>query len=107
MSIAATITGTDNNGHAVISGVRSYTFNGVVTTVAINGIVDPKFIDAGSVNSNHVSNFAIQITGRKEGLVVRPAPLEEGGTASLQLTEAEKQRIIVDYLEKIVRELTR
>lgn len=107
MSIAATITGTENNGHAVISGVRSYTFNGVVTTVAINGIVDPKFIDAGSVNSNHVSNFAIQITGRKEGLVVRPAPLEEGGTASLQLTEAEKQRIIVDYLEKIVRELTR
>ncbi len=107
MSIAATITGTQNNGHAVISGIRSYSFNGVVTTVAISGIVDPRFIDAGAVNSDNVSNFGIQIAGRKEGLVVRPAPLEEGGTASAQLTEEEKQRIIIDYLEKIVRELTR
>lgn len=107
MTIAATITGTENNGHAVIAGTRSYSFNGVVTTVAVSGIVDPRFITGGSVDSGNVSNFGIQISGRRDGLTVRPAQLEEGGTASAQLTEEEKQRIIIDYLEKTIREITR
>ena len=107
MSIAATITGRQNNGHAVIAGTRSYSFNGVVTTVGVSGVVDPKFITGGSIDSGNVLNFGIQIAGRRDGLTVRPAQIEEGGTASAQLTEEEKQRIIIDYLEKIVREITR
>jgi len=107
ISIAAVITGRQNNGNAVFSGSRSYSFNGVLTTVGINGIVDPKYITGGSVDSWNVANFGIQITGRREGLTIRPPQLEEGGTASAVLTEEEKQRIIIDYLEKIIRELTR
>ena len=107
MSIAATITGRQDNGHAVIAGSRSYSFNGVLTTVGISGVVDPKYIAGGFVDSGNVANFGIQITGRREGLTIRPPQLEEGGTASAQLSEEEKQRIIRDYLEKIIRELTR
>jgi flagellar basal body L-ring protein FlgH len=107
MSIAATITGRQDNGHAVIAGTRSYSFNGVLTTVGIRGVVDPKYIAGGSVDSWNVADFGIQITGRREGLNIRPPQLEEGGTASAQLSEEEKQRIIRDYLEKIIRELTR
>lgn len=107
LSIAATITALQNNGLAVIAGSRSYSFNGIVTTVGISGVVNPDFINAGTVDSGNVANFGIQITGRSEGLTVRPQQLEEGGTASAQLSEEEKQRIIIDYLEKIIRELTR
>ncbi len=107
MSIAATITGRQDNGNVVIAGSRSYSFNGVLTTVGISGVIDPKYIAGGSVDSGNVANFGIQITGRREGLTIRPPQLEEGGTASSQLSEEEKQRIIRDYLEKIIRELTR
>ncbi|MFA5518200.1 MAG: flagellar basal body L-ring protein FlgH [Spirochaetota bacterium] len=107
MSIAATITAVQNNGNVVISGTRAYSFNGVVTTVGVNGVVNPRFISGGSVDSGNVSNFGISIAGRRDGLNIRPAQLEDGGTASAQLPEEEKQRIIIDYLEKIIREITR
>lgn len=107
MSIAATVTGMQDNGFAVIAGTRTYSFNGVVTIVGVSGIVNPKFITGGSIDAGNIANFGIQISGRRAGLTVRAAPLEEGGTASALLTEEEKQRIIVDYLEKIVREITR
>ncbi len=107
MSIAATITAIQNNGNVVISGTRAYSFNGVVTTVGVNGVVNPRFISGGSVDSGNVSNFGISIAGRRDGLNIRPAQLEDGGTASAQLPEEEKQRIIIDYLEKIIREITR
>lgn len=107
MSIAATITAIQNNGNAVISGTRSYSFNGVVTTLGVSGVVDPKFISGGSIDSGNVSNFGINIAGRRDGLNIHPAQLEDGETASAQLPEEEKQRIIIDYLQKIIREITR
>ena len=62
-----------------------------------------------TVHSRDVAEFRLDIRGLKEvpGLnITRPAPgPDESATSSL--TEAEKQRIIVDYLNKMLREMGR
>ncbi len=107
IAIAARVTDRQNNGFSVINGSRVYTFNGVTNSIQITGIIDPKLLVAGEIDSGHIADFRIQITGRKEGLTIRKGPLAEGDKATVELTEPEKQQIVIDYLEKIVRELTR
>jgi len=106
-AIAARVTEKQNNGFSVINGLRTYTFNGVTNTIIITGIIDPKLLKAGEIDSQQIADFRIQITGRKEGLTIRKAQIAEGEKAATDLTEPEKQQIIIDYLEKIIRELTR
>ena len=106
-SIAARVTEKQNNGLSVISGSRIYTFNGVTNTIQITGIIDPKLLNAGEINSEQIADFRIQITGRKEGLTIRKGQVAEGEKAGVELTEPEKQQIVIDYFEKIIRELTR
>jgi flagellar basal body L-ring protein FlgH len=106
-AIAARVTEKQANGFSVVNGLRVYTFNGVTNTILITGIVDPKLLNAGEIDSEQIADFRIQITGRKEGLTIRKAPLAEGEKAGTELTEPEKQQIVIDYLEKIIRELTR
>ncbi len=107
LAIAARVTEKQNNGFSVINGSRVYTFNGVTNSIQITGIIDPKLLNAGEIDSGYIADFRIQITGRKEGLTIRKGPLAEGDKAAVELTEPEKQQIVIDYLEKIVRELTR
>jgi flagellar basal body L-ring protein FlgH len=107
IAIAARITAKQNNGYATITGTRIYTFNGVTNTLSITGVVDPKLLNAGTIDSGQIADFRIQITGTKEGLSIRKNQLKEGEKAGAELTEAEKQQIIIDYLEKMIRELTR
>jgi len=107
IAIAARVTEKQNNGLSVINGVRIYTFNGVTNSILITGIVDPKLLNAGEIDSDHIADFRIQITGRKEGLTIRKTQIAEGEKAGVVLTEPEKQQIVIDYLEKIIRELTR
>jgi len=107
VAIAARVTEKQNNGLSVISGVRIYTFNGVTNTIQVGGIIDPKLINAGSIDSEMIADFRIQITGRKEGLTIRKGQVAEGEKALTELTETEKQQIVIDYLEKMIRELTR
>jgi len=107
IAIAARVTEKQNNGFSVISGVRIYTFNGVTNTILVAGIIDPKLLNAGSIDSEMIADFRIQITGRKEGLTIRKAQVAEGEKAFTDLTEPEKQQIVIDYLEKMIRELTR
>lgn len=107
LSIATRVTERQANGFAVITGTRTYSFGGVTNTMAVRGIIDPRMINGGVIDSENVADFVIQITGRKEGVAVRKGPLAEGEAASIVLTEEEKQRIITDYLEKMIRELTR
>ncbi|HNX24924.1 MAG TPA: flagellar basal body L-ring protein FlgH [Spirochaetota bacterium] len=107
IAIAARVTEKQNNGFSVISGVRIYTFNGVTNTIQVAGIIDPKLLNAGSIDSEMIADFRIQITGRKEGLTIRKAQVAEGEKAFTDLTEPEKQQIVIDYLEKMIRELTR
>jgi flagellar basal body L-ring protein FlgH len=107
LSIATRVTERQANGFAVIIGTRTYSFGGVTNTMAVRGIIDPVMINGGVIDSENVADFVIQITGRKEGIAVRRGPLAQGENASTVLTEEEKQRIISDYLEKMIRELTR
>jgi len=107
LAIAARVTEKQNNGFSVINGSRVYTFNGVTNSIQIAGVIDPKLLNAGEIDSGYIADFRIQITGRKEGLTIRKGPLAEGDKAAVELTEPEKQQIVIDYLEKIVRELTR
>jgi flagellar basal body L-ring protein FlgH len=107
VSIAARITEKQNNGYAAINGTRIYTFNGVTNTVIITGVIDPKLLNSGAIDSEHIADFRIQITGRKEGLTVRKNQVKEGEKVTTDLTDVEKQQIVIDYLEKMIRELTR
>ena len=106
-SIAARITARQPNGLSTITGTRIYSFNGVSNAIVITGIIDPRQLSAGTINSEQVADFMIQISERKEGLTITKPPLAEGETANAELTEAEKQQILIDYLEKMIRELTR
>jgi len=107
LAVASRIVELQDNGNSVISGTRTYTFNGVTSTLSVTGIVDPKHVSGGLIDSEFVADFRIQITGRKEGLTIRKAQIGQDETSSSELTETEKQQIIIDYLEKIIRELTR
>jgi len=107
ISIAARVTEKQGNGFSVLNGARIYTFNGVTNTIQVTGIIDPKLLNAGSIDSDHIADFRIQITGRKEGLTIRKGQVTEGNKAGTELTEPEKQQIVIDYLEKMIRELTR
>ncbi len=107
LAVASRIVELQNNGNSVISGTRTYTFNGVTNTLSVAGVVDPKHVSGGLIDSEFVADFRIQITGRKEGLTIRKQQIGQDGTSSAELTETEKQQIIIDYLEKIIRELTR
>ncbi len=107
IAIASRVTEKQNNGFSVINGVRIYTFNGVTNTIIVTGIIDPKLLNAGSIDSDHIADFRIQITGRKEGLTIRKGQIAADGKVDINLTEPEKQQIVIDYLEKIIRELTK
>lgn len=107
ISIAARVTEKQNNGFSVINGVRIYTFNGVTSTIQVAGVIDPRLLNSGSIDSGMIADFRIQITGRKEGLTIRKTQVAEGEKAFTDLTEPEKQQIVIDYLEKMIRELTR
>lgn len=107
IAIAASVTGKQNNGFSTISGTRVYTFNGVTNTIQVAGIIDPKLLNAGSIDSEHIADFRIQISGRKEGLTVRKTPGAAGEPVTTDLTDPEKQQIVIDYIEKMIRELTR
>ncbi len=107
IAIASRVTQKQNNGFSVINGVRIYTFNGVTNSIIVTGIIDPKLLNAGAIDSDHIADFRIQITGQKEGLTIRKGQIAADGKVDINLTEPEKQQIVIDYLEKIIRELTR
>ncbi len=107
--IGSRVTERLNDGTCRITGVRSYSFNGAANQFAVSGVIDPASVKGRTVHSRDVAEFRLDIRGLKEvpGLnITRPAPgPDESATSSL--TEAEKQRIIVDYLNKMLREMGR
>ena len=106
-AIAARITARQQNGLSTISGMRIYSFNGITNSIQITGVIDPKQLSAGTISSEQVADFRLQITERKDGPTIAKPALAEGESANANLTEAEKQQILIDYLEKMIRELTR
>lgn len=104
--IAATVQQRLDNGNLRIAGTKTFSFSGVTTVFNITGIVNPASIKGGTINSVDMANLVLQIQGIKEGVKIVREPLKEGETSSSALTEQEKQQIIIDYLQRILGELT-
>lgn len=109
ITIASRITSIRDDGKFNITGAREYSLNGKINRFLLSGIADPELIKGRTVLSRDISNFRLEIKGLQEPGAVniqRPDPGQDK-TADSTLTEAEKQRIIVDYLNKMLRELNR
>lgn len=108
MRIAVSVAGRAANGNYTIQGLRQYVVNGVASGIAVSGEINPKSIQGNTVKSESVINFRMVITTTRQGLGMNlTRQLEQDGTATTDLTEEEKQRIITDYLQKMLDELTR
>jgi flagellar L-ring protein FlgH len=90
-----------------VAGSRTYAVNGVATVVSVSGLVDPVLLKGRSIDSINVADFNLTITGVKQGIAIKRTALKKDELASPNLTEEEKQKIIIDYLEKMLGELTR
>ncbi|MGL4368951.1 MAG: flagellar basal body L-ring protein FlgH [Spirochaetota bacterium] len=109
IEIAARITARTAEGKYQVEGIKEYLFNGVSTRFEVSGIVDPALMSGRSIRSTDIVNFLLTVSGTKQGLglnIQRP-PLKENDTPNADLTDAEKQRIIIDYLTKMLSELSR
>ncbi len=106
-SIASRIQKREGGGKFTVAGIRAYSFNGVTSTVAVTGIIDPVLVKGRQVDSKNVANFRIEIRSTKEGIQIRRPALKEEEKAEVKLTETEKQRIIIQYLEKMLNQLSR
>ena len=109
LTIASRVVNRLADGKLAIAGAREYSFNGKINRFAVTGVVDPELVKGRSVVSNNIADFRFEIRGLLErGAVnVERAPLQEGEASSTGLTEEEKQRIITDYLNKMLREMSR
>ena len=81
-------------------------FSSVLAT-NVTGMVDPALLKGRIIDSRNVANFSLTITGVKQGVAVTRPALKKDEQASANLTEEEKQKIIIDYLERMLGELTR
>lgn len=97
------------DGKFEINGTREYSFNGSASRLTVSGVIDPGAVKGRTVLSKDIANFRMEVRGFKEaaGMDITRPPLKENENASGSLTEEEKQRIIVDYLNKMLRELSR
>ncbi len=109
ITVATSVTGTAGNGTYNINGFKEYVFNGVLTRFTVTGVVNPAMLDGRKIKSENVINFRLNIQSAKSGinLPLERAALEEGKGADSSLTEEEKQAIILDYLRKMLNELSR
>jgi flagellar basal body L-ring protein FlgH len=109
LDIAAQITNRANDGTFAIRGIKEYSFSGVANRFEVSGSVDPALVNGRIVRSGDIVNFRLNIATTKQGLnmnIQRPA-LKQDETPKAELTNQEKQRIIIDYIEKMLNELTR
>ncbi len=109
ISVASSVIKRMEDGKLQVGGSREYSFNGVVNRFVVSGVVDPVLLKGRSIQSSDIAAFRLEIRGIKEGagIAIKRPKLKEKEAASPALTEDEKQRIIIDYLEKMLRELTR
>jgi len=104
------ITRKNADGTYEITGTREYSFNGVANRFTLTGVIDALSVKGRTVDSKDIANFRLEVRGMKEGaagLEIRRPPLKEKESAKADMKEDEKQRIILDYLNKILKELTR
>lgn len=107
LTVATRILNRAANGMYAIAGSKTYTFNGASTVITVTGLVDPGLLRGRTIDARHVADFGLEIRGLKEGMALQRAALKQDETAKSDLTEDEKQKIIVDYLQKMLREIMR
>lgn len=109
MSIASRITEKMNDGKFRMAGTKEYIFNGIINRFRVNGIIDPAVLKGRTVKSREVADFILDIRGITErgAIMIQRPNVKEGETSSTNLTEQEKQDIIIDYLNKMINELTK
>jgi flagellar basal body L-ring protein FlgH len=90
-----------------IAGSKTFSVNGISSIITVTGLVDPALVRGRSIDSNNVADFSIEIRGVREGFPISREKLKEGEPAKVTLTEEEKYKIIIDYLQKMIGELTR
>lgn len=98
-----------NDGKYQIAGTREYSFNGSTSRFTVSGVIDPASVKGGIIRSAEIADFRLEIRGLKEvpGINIARPPLKKDETASPALTEEEKQRIIIEYLNRMLKELGR
>ncbi len=106
-SIATRITNQVAPNTYAITGSKTYTFNGVSSILTVTGIIDAAMVEGRDISSSDVADFTLEIRGIKEGIPIQRPPLGPDEEADASLTEQEKQRIIIDYLQKMLGEMTR
>ncbi|HRX16336.1 MAG TPA: flagellar basal body L-ring protein FlgH [Spirochaetota bacterium] len=108
LRLAVTVNNRMDDGTYNVTGAKTYTFNGVSTRMSITGRVHPSSITGGAIRAEKVVNFALNISSATQGLGLNlQRTLEEDESATAEMTEEQKQRIITDYLQKMVDELTK
>lgn len=108
LKVAVTINQAQADGTYAITGNKSYIFNGVASRIAVSGRINPADLEGNTVRAEKINNFQMSISTTTQGLNMNLArQLGEDESASTDLTEAEKQQIITDYLEKIISELSK
>ena len=107
ISIASSVSTISADGKLNINGIREYSINGKINRFIISGIVDPELIKGRTVMSRDIANFRLEIRGLQEAgpVNIQRPELEEEETSSTELTEAEKQQIIIDYINRMLREM--
>jgi flagellar basal body L-ring protein FlgH len=109
ISIASRVVNRLGDGKLTIAGVREYSFNGKINRFVVSGVVDPELVKGRSVLSKNVADFKLEIRGLLErgAINIERPKLNEGEASSTNLNEDEKQKIIIDYLNKMLREINR
>ena len=109
IEIAAMITARTPDGKYQVQGTKEYVFNGVSNRFEVSDMVDPAMLNGRSVRSSDVVNFRLSVATSKQGLgiAVQRPPLKDKETPKAELTDAEKQKLIIDYLTKMLSELSR
>lgn len=107
MSIAAVVQNRNAQGLYAITGTKTYRFGGSTSSVMVNGLVDPAIVRGRSIDSSLIADFRIEIRVAADGINLQRQRLAIDAKASGDLTEQEKQDIIIDYLQKMLREIER
>lgn len=106
ISIATRVLNRAGERNYAIGGSKTYTLDGNTHIISVSGIISPSSMDGMEIDSNRVADFTLEVQSIRQGFNLQREAPGEDENASAELTEAEKQRIIVDYLNRILSELT-
>ncbi len=106
-TIAASVTGRTADGRLSISGTKNLSFNGTANTVALTGTVDPSLLRGRNIRSSEIADLRILITSRRTGMKLSYKEKKEKENSSAELTEEQKDRLLMDFINRIISEQER